>query len=370
MAASRRELLAGGASLALSACGGSERAYAPIAPQPGDALEGLDGVGVVARIRAGDITAAEAAEAAIARAERVQPQLNFIATPAYEMGRLRAAPPPGTPAQQGPLAGLPTFIKDLSPLAGAKFMSGSRAFAENIAARNSPYVEALLAAGVTPLGKTTTPEFGLTATTEPLLTGPTRNPWDAARSSGGSSGGAAVAVAAGVVPVAHGGDGGGSIRIPASCCGLVGLKVSRGRLIDAPADAPVALAVDGCLSRTVRDTAAWIAATERGGQGAPFPLLGLVRGPSQRRLRVGLAVADAAGRAPDPEVAAAVTAAGALCARLGHHVSEVAFDLDAEANTEAFVLYWAAGAAQAAAQVRRNAPNAPRESLLEPLSLQ
>src|SRR5690606_31292218 len=134
-----------------------------------------------------------------------------------------------------------------------------------------PYMDALLAAGLVPFGKSTTPEFGLTATTETLLGGDTRNPWDTSRSSGGSSGGAAVAVAARVVPIAHASDGGGSIRIPASCNGLVGLKPSRGRSVaGGRPDSGIDISVNGCVSRSVRDTAAWLAATEQTGANATF----------------------------------------------------------------------------------------------------
>src|SRR5262249_45681542 len=157
-------------------------------------------------IRAGEITASQAMDAAIARAERVNPQLNFIVTPLYDAGRARAQE-----ALSGPLAGVPTLTKDLLDWQGHPTKFGSRAFANNVSQQQSPYMDALLAAGLAPFGKSTTPEFGFTATTEPLLGGPTRNPWNVAHSSGGSSGGAAVAVAARVVPVAHASDGGGSI---------------------------------------------------------------------------------------------------------------------------------------------------------------
>lgn len=363
-ALSRRALLSGAAGLAVVACAGREQAAAP-GPQT-DVLTGLDGLGVAARIRAGDITAAEAAEAAIGRAERLQPEVNFMATAAYDRARQAAQRP-----ASGPFAGVPTLIKDLSALQGVRLTYGCRAFAQNIATNNSAYVAAMLTAGANPIGKSTTPEFGFTATTEPLLTGATRNPWNLEYSSGGSSGGAAAAVAAGVVPFAHASDGGGSIRIPAAICGLVGLKASRGRLIDDPSDVPIEISVDGVVTRTVRDTAAWLAATERSGTGAALAPVGLVTGPSERRLQIGFLLPDALGRAPHPAVAAAVEAAARACESLGHAVTEARLTVPGEAFQEAFTLYWAAGAAQTAQNVLANAPaGTPPDALLEPLTLQ
>src|SRR5690242_10591438 len=226
-----------------------------------DVLGDLDATGIAERIRAKDFTAEEAAEAAIARIERVNGELNFMATKGYDSGRAAAAKP-----SPGPFAGAPTLIKDLLPLTGLPTKYGCRALANFQLPDQSPYADALLASGLVPLGKSATPEFGLTATTEPLLGGPTRNPWDPAKSAGGSSGGAASAVASRALPIAHASDGGGSIRIPASCNGLFGLKVSRHRTIDArPLEVGVVLSVNGCVSRSVRDTAAFLVVSEQTG---------------------------------------------------------------------------------------------------------
>ena len=232
----------------------------------------------------------------------------------------------------------------------------------------SPYADAAMATGIVPFGKSTTPEFGLTATTESALTGATRNPWNTELSSGGSSGGAAAAVASGVIPIAHGSDGGGSIRIPASCCGLFGLKVSRDRFPTTALPEPgISLSVQGCLSRSVRDTAAWLAATEQKTGGlAP---VGIVSGPSKKRLRIGLYVDDTFGRAPQPEVQAATERAAALCASLGHHVEPGVLHIDGEKFADAFTLVWAAVAASASAQAQMLKPNVPAEDILEPLTL-
>jgi amidase len=365
MAVSRRDLMAGAGALgALAACNGAEAPQGRAAPT-GDALGDLDATGVAARIRSGAISAPEAMEAAIARTQRVNPTLNFIAAPLYDMGRARAAGP-----LSGPFAGVPTLIKDLLPLAGAPLRYGSRAFATNVAPAQPPYVDALLAAGLVPFGKSTTPEFGLTATTEPLLGGPTRNPWNPDHSTGGSSGGAAAAVASGAIPIAHASDGGGSIRIPASCCGLFGLKPSRDRAIVSGApDRGISISVNGCLSRSVRDTAAWLAATERSGAEAAYPAVGFVAGPSERRLRIGLAIPDLLGREPDPEVRAAIEGVAALCRSLGHTVRDFAPPIDGASFETAFLTLWAAGAAEVADQVAHAAPNVPIGQLLEPLTL-
>jgi amidase len=334
---------------------------------PSDALGDLDATGVAAAIRDGEITPAEALEAAIARAERVNPQLNFIATPTYEYARTRAAEQLG-----GPFAGVPTLIKDLMPVVGQPTKFGSRAFAENVATEQPPYMDALLAAGFVSLGKSTTPEFGLTATTEPLLGGPTRNPWNTEHSSGGSSGGAAVAVAARVVPIAHASDGGGSIRIPASCNGLVGLKPSRGRtVLGGRPDSGIDISVNGCVSRSVRDTAAWLAATEQTGEGAAFTPVGVVTGANTRRLRIRLDIPNALGNEPDAEVRAAIEGAAALCRELGHDVRDGRPQVDGAQFSADFVLLWAAGAAEVVQLVQSQAPaGAQLSDLLEPLTLE
>jgi amidase len=233
-------------------------------------------------------------------------------------------------------------------------------------------MDALLRAGLVPFGKSTTPEFGLTATTETLLSGATRNPWDVSRSSGGSSGGAAVAVAARVVPIAHASDGGGSIRIPASCNGLFGLKPSRGRTVLAGSpDRGVDISVNGCVSRSVRDTAAWLAATEQTGDAPTFAPIGVVSGANTQRLRIALDIPNALGHEPDAEVRAAVEAAAELCRSLGHTVTEGRPTIDGPQFSADFILLWAAGAAEVVQLVQSQAgPDAPLDQLLEPLTLE
>ena len=270
----------------------------------------------------------------------------------------------------GPFAGVPTLIKDLMPMTGQPTKYGSRAFANNVATEQPPYMDALLAAGLVPFGKSTTPEFGLTATTETLISGDTRNPWDVTRSSGGSSGGAAVAVAARVVPIAHASDGGGSIRIPASCNGLFGLKASRGRsVLGGRPDSGIDISVNGCEAISVRDSAGWLAATEQTGAGATFSPVGVVAGPSTQRLRIVVDIPNALGNDPDPEVRAAIEDVAELCRSLGHHVREQRAGVNGRQFSDDFTLLWAAGAAEVVALVQSQAPNVPLDQLLEPLTI-
>ena len=366
MSVSRRGLMANAVALgALTTAAACDRLG--LGGASSDALGDLDATGVAAAVRDGHITAAEALEAAIARSERVNPELNFITSPLYEYGRTRAAE-----TLSGPFAGVPTLIKDLMPMTGQPTKYGSRAFASNIAREQPPFMDALLAAGLVPFGKSTTPEFGLTATTETLLGGATKNPWDVTKSSGGSSGGAAVAVAARVVPIAHASDGGGSIRIPASCNGLFGLKPSRGRTVLSGApDRGLEISVNGCVSRSVRDTAAWLAAIEASGDGAAFPPVGVVSAPNTQRLRIALDIPNALGHEPDAEVRAAVEATAELCRSLGHTVTEGKPTIDGPQFSADFILLWAFGAAEVVQLVQSQAgPNAPLDQLLEPLTLE
>lgn len=364
MTVSRREIVASAGALGALATAGCERLSGGA---PTDALGDHDATGVAAAIRGGEITATEALEAAIARSERVNGELNFIASPLYEFGRTRAGE-----TLSGPFAGVPTLIKDLMPMIGQPTKYGSRAFANNVAQEQPPYMDALLAAGLVPFGKSTTPEFGLTATTETLLGGATKNPWDVTRSSGGSSGGAAVAVAARVVPIAHASDGGGSIRIPAACNGVFGLKPSRGRsVLGGRPDNGIDISVNGCVSRSVRDTAAWLAATEQTSDAPTFSPVGVVSGPNTQRLRIALDVPNALGHEPDAEVRAAVEAAAELCRSLGHTVTEGRPTLDGPQFSADFILLWAFGAAEVVQLVQSQAgPDAPLDQLLEPLTIQ
>jgi amidase len=301
-----------------------------------DVLGTADAVEISRRIRAKEIHPREAVDAAISRARRVNPLLNAIATPLFDSARKEAEVP-----HTGTFAGVPSFVKDSDAVAGSPVLFGSRGLPREPAEESSPFVGQFLSLGFITLGKTTTPEFGLTGTTEARLHGPTHNPWRQGFTPGGSSGGSAALVAAGVVPIAHANDGGGSIRIPASCCGLVGLKPSRGRLteIEGSELLPVKILNQGMLSRSVRDTAVFYHSAEKYYRNPNLPEIGLVTRPG-RRLRIGF-FSEIGEHAPaDPECVAAVHDAAKLCERLGHSVERVPPPFD-ERFHEDFFLLWA-----------------------------
>jgi len=226
----------------------------------------------------------------------------------------------------GPFTGVPFLLKDLEILEGTRTTSGASVYQDNVADHSSTLARRFLAAGVMVFGKSSTPEFGMMPTTESRLFGPTRNPWNPAHSSGGSSGGAAAAVAARLVPVAHASDGGGSIRIPASCCGLVGLKPSQGRISLGPIRDETALSVELCVSRTVRDTATLLDTVRGPGIGdtviarLPARRYVLELGADPGRLRIGLLDHNPQGGAVAPECAAAARSVATLLESLGHTV--------------------------------------------------
>ena len=297
-----------------------------------DALGRDDMVGLLERLARREVSGAELRAAATARAHAVQPQLNAVTSWVPEA-------PAGLATEGAALAGIPTVFKDNEPLAGYVTSHGSMAVAETRATSSSPWVSHALGLGLAPFAKSALSEFGLTATTETVRFGATHNPWDLERSPGGASGGSAALVAAGVVPLAHGNDGGGSIRIPASCCGLVGLKPTRGRLPDIVSRVPVDIAVQGVLTRTVRDTARYYAEAERLDPATDLPEIGLVEGPSAVRLRVGVVTAPPMGLPVSDEVVALVTATAELLSSLGHEVVEIsnpAYD----AFGPDFLRYW------------------------------
>ncbi|MDB5432799.1 MAG: 6-aminohexanoate hydrolase [Caulobacter sp.] len=333
----RRMALAGTLSVAgLAGRVRAEPAKAPPAATPPDATA------LAALIKKGDITPLEAVDTAIARAEALQPTLNFMVNSMFDRARDQAK---SGKSGTGPFAGVPFLVKDLNDVKGLPTRSGSRwTLPFPPAASQDAYVDAFEAAGFNIIGKSATPEYGFLPTTEPLAFGATRNPWNTAHSSGGSSGGAAAAVAAGVVPMAHASDGGGSIRIPASCCGLFGLKPSRARMIEAvPSTRVVDIAVEHCVTRSVRDSAALFALTERTDKAAPFAAMGQVTGPNKRRLKVGVVYNTLIGTPPHGEVRAAVDGAVLLLKDMGHHVAPAAWPVSPQFSPD-FVTLWALGA--------------------------
>lgn len=324
-----------------------------------------DATETAAAIKSGAVSAIEVTDAAIARAEALDPKLNFLVTDDFERARTRAR----GPLADGVFAGVPFLIKDLDDFVGLPTRLGTRATAGVAAAtRQAPLIDGMLATGLNPIGKSATPEHGFLPTTEPLAFGPTRNPWDPTRSAGGSSGGAASATAAHVVPFAHASDGGGSIRIPASCCGLFGLKTSRGRtLATDPGHFPMPLSVQLCVSRSVRDSAALLAAVEAKDSG--LPPVGLISGPSTRRLRIGLVLDSVSGQSPDSEVAGAIEGMAALLGDLGHHVEPTAWPAPIIGMSDAFLLTWSQGAANLLAEDGRRLGHPPGTDDVEPFSL-
>ena len=272
----------------------------------GEIFETSDAVGLAALIRSGELTAAELAEEAIRRIEAKNPRLNAIVYKAYDQARRRAA----GPLPQGPLSGVPFVIKDLfTQHEDFPVTNGSRFLDGFVGPTPSLFAERMKAAGLVALGKSNVPEMGAAPTTEPAFRGPTINPWSERIVPGGSSGGSAVAVASAMVPIADASDGGGSIRIPASVNGLVGLKPSRGRVPYGPdvVDIWYGAAVFGCVSRSVRDTAAFLDAVSGGEVGDPYrladpavPYLSLLDAPAPR-LTIGFVAEAPDGTPLDPE---------------------------------------------------------------------
>lgn len=299
-------------------------------------LGDLDAVDIAGLIESGDVSAREVTEAAIARASAVNPQLNGIQLATFEQA-LKDSDRPAA----GVFCGVPTFVKDNTDLAGLPSNQGSLAVNARPAKVHSDFAKQFLAQGFTVLGKSTMPEFGFNATTEYQDLPPTRNPWNSDYSCGASSGGSAALVAAGVVPVAHANDGGGSIRIPAAACGLVGLKVTRGRVIDA-AEAktmPVNIISNGIVSRSVRDTAHFVAAAEDYFHNRQFDKVGLVHGPSDKRLRIGLILDSVTGQPTDDDTRTAVRDTALLLEELGHTVVEAPLPITS-AYIDDFTHYW------------------------------
>ena len=303
-----------------------------------DVLADHDAVAVARLIASGEASRTEILEAALARIDHVNPVLNGISHDDRARATIRAE---DVSADGGPLAGVPSLIKNNTDYKGLPTQQGSAAVPPAPAEAHEEFTEQFLSTGVTVVAATTLPAFGLTASTEFVDREPTRNPWNPAYSSGASSGGSAALVAAGAVPIAHGNDGGGSIRIPAAACGLVGLKTTRNRLAPAKEmkDAPLDIVANGVLTRSVRDTAVFLAAAERYRPVPRLPRVGLVEGPAQRRLRVGLVTETLNGVPLDTDSARELRRVADLVASLGHVVMEMPIPVDA-AFERHFVQYW------------------------------
>lgn len=302
-----------------------------------DALGTLDAVGIVEALRDGQVSREELVEAAIARTEAVNPALNGLAYEAYDRARARA----GAPRPYGGyFDGVPTYIKDNVAVGDMPTMNGTDAWDPHPAAIDGDFARDYLATGLVPLGKTRLSEFGFSASAEHPRLGPVRNPWNTERTAGASSSGSGAFVAAGVVPIAHANDGGGSIRIPASCNGLVGLKPSRGRL---PLDRemrqmPLRIVTNGVVTRSVRDTAAFYREMERVQRNPKLPPVGDVTGPAPARLRIAVCT-ESIAREAAPEVREQTLKTAALLEELGHRVTQIGNPIPTRFMDD-FLLYW------------------------------
>lgn len=323
-----------------------------------DEYLGYDAVGLAGLVRDGDVTAGELVDSAIERMEQVNPAINAVvdrrdARVRDEADVLQASVAEGS---AGPLAGVPFLLKSLDAVLGGEVNTfSSRSLVDWRPVEDANLVTRYRDAGLLFLGRTNAPEFGIFGITEPELYGACRNPWDLEHTPGGSSGGSAAAVAAGIVPVAHAGDGGGSIRIPAAYCGIFGLKPSRGRMPLGPVigEAWDGLVVPHVISRSVRDSAALLDATHGADAGAPY---GEPAGPATTfmaaaaadpgTLRIGFSAKSMLGSEIDPECVAAVSQAADLLADLGHEVVEVDLPIDPQEVATAYLTVVAAGIAE------------------------
>lgn len=302
-----------------------------------DALGDLDAVGMVEAMRTGRVSAGELVDAAIARTEAVNPVLNGLAHETFAQAKARALAPQG-----GYFDGVPTYFKDNVDVEGMPTMQGTDAWAPQPQREHGDFARFYLATGLIPLGKTQLSEFGFSASAEHPRIGAVRNPWDTDYTAGASSSGSGVFVAAGVVPIAHANDGGGSIRIPAACNGLIGLKPSRGRL---PQDKmsrqmPVKLISEGVLTRSVRDTAAFYREAERIWRNRSLTPIGAVSGPGRERLRIA-AVTRSLRRDSSPAVRDRTLKTAALLEDLGHRVDYLDAHPIPAYFADDFLLYWA-----------------------------
>ena len=332
-----------------------------------------DGLGLAELVRRGEVSPIELVEAAIERIERHNPVLNAVVHKAYDEARRVAR---GT-LPDGPFRGVPFLVKDLGmEVAGWPMTNGSVFTRDVVPREDSELVKRQRAAGLVLLGKTNTPERGITGTTESRLLGPCRNPWNPEHIAGGSSGGSAAAVAAGMVPLAHASDGLGSIRIPAACCGLFGLKVTRERNpggLDIGGNV-LGFGVSHVVTRSVRDSAAMLDATGYPEAAMPFASPARPRsylaevGNAPGRLRVAYSAETPSGRPIDPEVRTALEDTAKLLAALGHEVEERGLGIDYRALYRLHGVLGAANSAAAHAETEEQLGRSAGEDELEPLT--
>jgi amidase len=280
-----------------------------------DVLGTLDATALSKLIKSGSVSVDEVQKASLDRANQVNPRLNAIADSWIDRKEIVV---PNT--ADGVFSGVPSYIKDTDDFVGLKTSNGTRAYQSVPSTKNSKFVNQYLSLGMQILGKSTLPEFGLCSVTESSASGDTCNPWNKAYSPGGSSGGAGALVAAGVVPIAHGNDAGGSLRTPASCCGLVSLKSSRGRVLGIEGKLPLDLTCQGVLTRSVRDTANFHYGAELYYANGNLPEIGLVTHAGHKRLKIAVFTDNAKNEKADSACAEATFEAARLCEKLGHYV--------------------------------------------------
>lgn len=341
-----------------------------------DEMRWMDATAVADAIADGDVKASEVLDAAIERIESANPTLNAVVIDWFDRARDEAISVTGSP--DAPLAGVPTLLKDLwADLAGAPLTNGNRALRDAAPVSNfdSTLVERYRRAGLIIAGRTNSPELGSLPVTEPLAYGPTRNPWNTDHTPGGSSGGAAAAVAAGLVPIAHASDGGGSIRIPASCCGLVGLKPSQGRITLGPARTESNLGVEHCVTRTVRDSALLLDLSAGPGVGdsviAPAPSARYVDevGADPGVLRIGVLDHDPRGTPVDPVCAQAANDTAGMLGSLGHQIDTSWPEALADQTVATrFMAQWATNMAVGIAAMGRGLGRELTEDEVEPVN--
>lgn len=332
--------------------------------------DSYDALGLAELVQKREVSPQELCEEAISRIDRINPKVNAVIYRMYDIAHktLKGRLP------QGPFSGVPFLLKDLlTSYAGVPLSMGCKAYKNHIPSLDSELMKRYKATGVTVLGKTNTPEFGLMGVTEPELHGPTRNPWNLNHTPGGSSGGSAAAVASGMVPFASGGDGGGSIRIPSSCCGLFGLKPTRGRTPTGPEYGELwqGAAVEHVITRTVRDSAAMLDAIRGAESGAPYiipeperPYLEETR-REPGALRIAFTGRSPLGTEVHPECRKAVEDAANLLAGLGHQVEEAEPDIDGIALAKSYFMMCYGEIAADMAEMEKTLGRKPRPSDVE-----
>ena len=382
MSSSRRDFIKLSTTFTLAVAGGSLLKNSPVfcadTKLRTSELTGYDAIGLGELIRKKQITPLELVEDTLKRIEKVNPKLNIVLTGLFDVEKARARAK--TDLGNGPFAGVPILLKNIVEYKDADIDFGSRLYAKAIAKNgrlhkaNSPFTDALEKAGMIVVGITNAPEMGLIDTTEPTLRGAAHSPWNPEYTTGGSSGGSAASVASGIVPLAHANDGGGSIRIPASQCGVFGLKPTRKRELVPFTTGGLAQDVAGinsdlCVSRSVRDTALYLSIVENK-TNSQLPPVGFVSSASKRRLKIALVLEGVNGKPADSEVEKAIRSTAKLCESLKHNVDEVKLPINGAELTEAFLGYWSAGAVGLDAEIEQLlGKGTKREDVLEPWTI-